>query len=161
MSESTAAPAPAETEVALAELAAYPDELAGLWAGRAAESLVRPASDGGWSVVENLCHLRDWEEIFLARAKAVIEQERPELPAYDDELWPIEHDYRRQQPERVFEQFRETRRRLVALLAGSPPEVWQRAGHHELRGELTIRGLVEMLRTHGEEHRAQIREALS
>ena len=160
MTESTAAPARTETDVLLAELAAFPDELAVLWAGHAAESLVRPASDGGWGVVENLCHLRDWEEIFLARVKAVIDQERPELPAYDDELWPIERDYRGQQPDRVFEQFRETRRRLVALLAALPEDAWQRVGHHALRGEVTVRWLVDTLRAHGEEHRSQIREAL-
>ena len=143
------------------DLAALPDELAQTVAGRPPEALVRPASDGGWGVVENLCHLRDWEAIFLERARAIVEQENPDLPAYDDELWAIERDYRGQDPERVLQQLRGLRGQLVELLRGLPPEAWPRRGRHAIHGDITLRWLVEHVRDHGEGHLVQIREALA
>ncbi len=145
----------------IAALAAFPDDIARLIAGRSVEALKRPASDGGWGVVENLCHLRDWEQIFLDRARAIVEQERPELPAFDDELWAIERDYRGQDPSRVFDQFRQLRRSLVTLLEGLPAEAWQRQGVHADLGPITLEGLVERVIAHDQEHVAQIREALA
>ena len=145
----------------VAALAAFPEDLARSLAGHPKEALVRPASDGGWGVVENLCHLRDWEQIFLERARAIVERERPELPAYDDELWAIERDYRGQDPARVLDQLRDLRGELVALLRGLPADAWSRVGVHGLHGEITLRWLAEHVREHGEEHLAQLREALA
>ena len=41
------------------------------------DALMRPAFDGGWGIVEILPHLRDWEEIYLQRANAVLTEVRP------------------------------------------------------------------------------------
>ena len=160
MTEPAAEP-PRAHEALLAALAAFPEELGRTLNGQPVEALMRPASDGGWGVVENLCHLRDWEEIFLDRARAIVANDRPELPAYDDELWAIERDYRGQDPRRTFERLRELRGEFVALLEGLPDEAWSRLGVHGLHGEVTLRWLVEHVRDHDEEHLAQIREALA
>ena len=144
----------------LPALAAFPDDLARTLNGQSAAALVRPASDGGWGVVENLCHMRDWEEIFLARARAIVERDRPELPVFDDELWPIERDYRGQPPDRVVQRLRDLRGQLVVLLTSLPDAAWQRTGLHGLRGEITLYDLVALLHQHCEEHLVQIQEAL-
>jgi hypothetical protein len=112
-------------------------------------------------VIENLCHLRDWEEIFLARTRAVLEQDRPALPAHDDELWAIERDYRGQDPARVVQQFHALRGDLVSLLRAADATAWSRSGVHEVHGDVTLRWLAEQARRHGEEHLGQIREALA
>lgn len=145
----------------LAALAATPDELARAIDGQPDEALVRPASDGGWGVIENLAHLRDWDEIFLERAHAIVEQERPHLPAYDDELWAIERDYRSQSPRPTFDQFRDLRGRLVSLLEDLPAEDWERVGDHGLYGQITLRWMIDHITDHDHEHLAQIREALA
>ena len=157
----TSKSAAAGHEALLQALAALPEDLARVVAGRPLDELVRPASDGGWGVIENLCHLRDWEEIFLERARAIVERERPDLPAFDDDLWAIERDYRGQDPGRVLERFRELRAQLVEFLAGLPAAAWQRRGVHAVHGEITLRWLIEELREHGEAHLAQIRQALA
>ena len=154
-------PVAAGHEALLEALAAFPEELGKVVAGHPPEDLLRPASDGGWGVIENLCHLRDWEEIFQERARAMVEHERPELPAYDDELWAVERDYRGQDPARVIERFRELRRQLVEFLNGLPAAAWQRQGVHGVHGPVTLRWLIDELRRHGEAHLAQIRQTLA
>jgi hypothetical protein len=149
-----------EREALFGALAALPDELQRTLQGHSPESLTRPASDGGWGVVENLCHLRDWEEVFLERAHAIVEQERPLLPAYDDELWSIERDYRGQDPTRTLGQFRELRTRLMALLTGLDQAAWSRIGQHASFGEISLHWLANHICDHGEEHLQQIRDAL-
>ena len=160
MGDVKARPRPEETDL-LARLKVFPDELARLLAGRSREALERPARDGGWGVIENLCHLRDWEQVFLDRSRAIIREDRPELPAYDDELWAIERDYRGQDPGHVFEEFRELRMELVQLLEGRPDAAMASVGHHAALGDITLRWVAEHVLRHGEQHLQQIREALA
>ena len=149
-------------EALLLQLAAFPDEFArGVLAGHDDEALKRPASDGGWGVVEILPHLRDWEAIYAERMRAMVEQDRPHLPAYDDELWAIERDYRGQHPRMAFEEFRDARRRLVAYLEALPEEAWTRTGVHAAFGEISVQWLADHICDHDAEHLAQARDALS
>ncbi len=154
----SAGPSPDEV---VSALAAFPEDLGRAIADRPAEVLARPSRDGGWGVVEILPHLRDWEEIFLARVLAVLAEDRPSLSAYDDELWAIERDYRGQDPRRTLDRFRTLRGELVAALRDLPPEAWARAGEHEVAGPVTLRWLVERIRAHDREHLDQIRDALA
>ena len=147
-------------EAVLAALGAFPDELGRAIDGYAPEDLVRPGQDGGWGVVEVLAHLRDWEEIFLDRARAIVEQEHPYLPAYDDELWPIERDYRGQNPLRTLEHFRELRGRLMAFLQGLPAEAWRRVGNHGMYGEISLLWLANHMVEHDQKHLEQVRDVL-
>lgn len=142
-------------------LAAFPEELSRTLDGQPDEALLRPASDGGWGVIENLCHLRDWEEIYLNRVRVIIDQERPALPAYDDELWAVERDYRGQKPMKALAQFNELRTRLLEVLGPLPDEAWQRRATHAVHGEVTLRWIVNHICDHDDEHLLLIRDALA
>ena len=62
------------------------------------EMLVRPAPDK-WSVQEVLAHLADVEEIGMrARVAAIVEQENPTLPYFDQEARAIEYEYNKADP---------------------------------------------------------------
>ena len=143
------------------ELAAFSSELGRLLEHHSTDALKRPARDGGWGVVEILPHLRDWEEISLDRVAAILEQDRPHLPAYDDELWAIERDYRGQDPNRTFEHFRRLRGELVDKLEGLPPGDWQQPAVHDIHGEITLQWLLDRVCDHDREHLDQIRDALA
>ena len=147
-------------ETILRALAAFPDEVARALEGRSPEMLTRPGRDGNWGVVEIVPHLRDWEELYLDRARAIVEHDRPFLPAYDDDLWPIERDYRGQDPRQVLEHFRELRTRLVDYLRSLPEDAWERIGEHEMYGAITLRWMTDHICDHDQQHFAQMQDAL-
>lgn len=150
---------PAETAL-VRDLAGFPERVARLVAGRSQEDLCRPSQDGGWGVVENLCHLRDWDEILQARVEAIVRDDRPELPAFDDSLWEVERSYRSQDPQKVLAQFHERRRQIVDILDRLDTAGWERSGFHADLGLVTLRWLAGYYRDHDRAHEAQIREAL-
>ncbi|MEA2514887.1 MAG: hypothetical protein QOF33_1511 [Thermomicrobiales bacterium] len=149
-------------EEILAALAAFPDELARIiFKDHDPDALTRPASDGGWGVVEILPHLRDWEEIYLERAHRIVEEDHPHLPGYDDELWSIERDYRGQDPDETMEDFRRLRDEHVEFLRALPPEAWARPGTHGYYGEITLQWMENHVCDHDQEHLQQARDALA
>ena len=156
----TAAPRRA-TEAIVAALEAFPIDLGRALDGHPRESLLRPARDGGWGVVEILPHLRDWEEIFLARVRQVLNEERPFLPTFDDELWAIERDYRGQDPHAVADHLRAQRAEMVDLLRDLPPEAWNRVAEHGAYGPVTLAWMTDRIADHDQEHLEQIRDALA
>ncbi len=143
------------------QLASFPDHLRQRLGSLSNDVLRRPARDGGWSVLENLCHERDWEEIFLARLRAVLTEDRPDLPAFDDSLWEIERNYCAQEPHRVLDQFTTLRREFIAAVHAAPPEAWDRVGIHGQHGPIDVRWIVRHLWEHDREHEKQIRDTLS
>jgi hypothetical protein len=160
--EETTAGAPKRTrDTILASIPSTPDDLARLLKDRDHEDLVRPSHDGGWGVVEVLAHLRDWEEVFLERLKMVGDEDNPFLPVQDDELWPIERDYRGQDPEMTLEQFRGSRAETVELLQGLNAGQWARPARHGSFGDVTLHWLADHMCDHDQEHLDQARDALA
>lgn len=149
-------------ETILSALEAFPDELRRAISGvDDPAALIRPASDGGWGVVEILPHLADWEEIYQERLKRLATEDQAYLPGFDDTLWSIERDYRGQEPMESFERFRELREATVVLLRGLPADAWSRAGTHGYYGEITLQWLCDHISEHDQEHLQQIRDALA
>lgn len=148
-------------ETILAELASLPVEFDRLVIRPYdRETLVQPAADGGWGVVEILPHLRDWEAIYFERAMAIVQEENPRLMAQDDSLWAIERDYRSQDPIETMAELGEMRERLVALLSELPPESWERTGEHSGFGRITLHWLMNQLCDHDREHLVQALNAV-
>ena len=144
------------------ELASFPDEFERIiLRGKEQEDLRKPASDGGWGVVEILPHLRDWEAIYLERARRIVNDDHPHLSSYDDTLWSIERDYRGQDPHQVFAELRGLRAELVEFLSALSPEAWTRTGQHGYYGDITLAWLCDHICEHDHEHLEQSRDALA
>jgi uncharacterized damage-inducible protein DinB len=141
-------------------LVEYPAQLHELIAGADDDELTRAGPEGSWGVVEVLCHLRDWERIYVRRIQRMIEEDDPTFETIDDSLWPIDRDYHAQNPREVLENFAEHRSKLVNLLEDLSVSDWALEGHAPRQGRVTIGWYAEHIRDHDIEHLKQIRQAL-
>jgi len=149
------------TEI-IAELASFPDDLSrSIFSNSEPDDLLQPSSDGGWGVVEIIPHLRDWEVIYLERARRIVTEDQPSLPAFDDTLWSIERDYRDQNPRTTFDAFRKLRAQLVEFLTALPQEGWLRTGKHSYYGDVNLVWMGQHIIEHDNEHLQQARDALT
>ena len=120
------------------------------------------ATDGpdGWSVVEVVCHLRDFEGFFRGRAESMLAEENPELPAYDHEALAIERDYQHQDMREALAVLLEERRRFIALFESLRPEQFARPGIHPENGPITVFDSLVQLTNHDITHIDQIARCL-
>lgn len=121
------------------------------------------ATDGpdGWSVLEVVCHLNDFEQIFFDRAKSMIETDRPNYPPYDPNVRVQEHNYAGQQLAEQLASFRARRAEFAAFVRALPPDAWQRTGVHASYGEMNMVELVIKTTLHDVNHIDQILKALN
>lgn len=119
---------------------------------------VKQLRDGpdGWNVVEVMCHLRDFENIFCRRAQRIVEEDRPNIVPVDHEALAAEGDYAVQDLKTVFGQYLDTRRRLIEWLEGLDDEQWQCVGIHPEAGEITVMEIAMQVTTHDVDHTEQI-----
>lgn len=104
-----------------------------------AETL-RDEQDGpkGWSILEIVCHLRDFDEFFAHRARMIVEQDHPILPAYDHEMLAIERDYNHQKLADAYWSLAQSREKFVVFFKQLTDEQWERTGIHPERGEFSV-----------------------
>jgi hypothetical protein len=116
--------------------------------------------DKGWTALEVLCHLRDFDTIFYTRAVMMIEQDYPRLPAYDHEAMAIERQYNGQDVRQVCAEFRASRERTREFFKSLTPEQWERAGIHPESGHFTMTNAVLQVAGHDVNHLEQITRIL-
>ena len=119
---------------------------------------VRELRDGddGWNVVEVMCHLRDFENIFFRRAQQIVDENRPNIIPVDHEALAAAGDYAIQDLKTVFGQYVETRRRFIGWLEGLADDEWHRVGIHPESGEITVMEIAMQVTTHDVDHTEQI-----
>ncbi len=115
----------------------------------------------GWTVVEVVCHLRDFDGFFQQRAHMMLEQASPQLPAFDQEALAIQRDYRSQDVHLVYEELVESRQRFIEFFTQLTPEQWQCAGTHPTRGHFTMTDALIQVSSHDAMHIEQITRILN
>ena len=141
----------------LAALAAMPARLAEIAAAIPAGRWRTRAKDGGFSLQEHTCHLRDIEiEAFRARLERILAESMPMLPDVDGAALARARDYHRQDLTRAQAVFAAVRADMVQRFAGLSPEDRRRVGVMEGVGEITIDGLVAKMLEHDAEHAAEL-----
>ena len=122
----------------------------------------RDARDGdqGWTVLEVLCHLRDFDHFFRARATVISEGDYPHLPGQDHRKLAIEGNYNGQKLAAVLDEFTHSRRQTISFFEQLDEDLWQRAGVHPERGHFTMLDAALQVGMHDNIHLEQITRIL-
>lgn len=115
----------------------------------------RPSA-GEWSIVEVVAHLADADERAHERVRRMLEEEQPVLAAYDPAALAEERNYRAMSLAQALARFEQLRAAHVATLAQLGTADWQRSGHHEEAGTITVESLTRHMAAHDAVHLAQI-----
>lgn len=115
----------------------------------------------GWSIIEIVCHLRDFDEIFHNRAMMMLEQDHPQLPAYDHEAMAIERDYQAESLADAYGALQASRARFAAFFEALTPAQWARGGDHPERDSFSMTDALMQVSAHDLDHLEQITRVLT
>lgn len=141
-----------ELHAAIARLAETPERVRAL-ATRAADPRHRPA-ENEFTVVENVCHLRDIEaEGYVVRIRRLLEESAPLLDDLDGARLAIERRYNEQDLDAAIDAFANARANSVAMLrAIEDAGVLERSGTYAGEGPVTLADIVVRMGEHDEGH---------
>jgi uncharacterized damage-inducible protein DinB len=122
----------------------------------------RNARDGGdgWTMREVMGHLRDFEAVFLERARLTLEQEMPDLPFPDPLQLVVEKAYNVDDLTDSFNVWAAARREHLALLEAVVEEDWERPANHPTRGRFTLTDQLFLTVWHDMNHIEQMAKIL-
>ena len=117
---------------------------------------IAEATQGGWSALDVVRHLRASDAIMAPRIWQVLVRDRPPLPGHDERAWAELIAAADVPVDAQIAAFAIQRAELTALLRTLTPEQWQRAGLHETNGEQTVLQIGTKIAEHERDHLAQI-----
>jgi len=137
------------------------DTLGNILAGMSGETAttLRDGPDG-WTVLEVVCHLRDFDQYFFGRVKLMLNGDYPLLPAYDHEQIAIEGNYNQQNLQQAYAELRESRQMFAAFFEGLTEGQWALAGVHPENGHWTMLDSLVQVGSHDVTHLEQITRIL-
>jgi hypothetical protein len=120
--------------------------------GLALEDMLAYPVPGTWSILEIVIHLMDSDLVGTERMKRIIAMDEPQMLGYDEtafiqKLFPAE-----QSPEDAVTIFDLNRRMFTKVLRKLPPEAFDRKGHHNERGVVTLGGQLQTYVKHLDHH---------
>lgn len=136
----------------LDELASLPPKLREA-AGQAGE----PAG-GEWDSSAILAHMAATEQFSLERINLLLTDTQPYLRSLTSAVDERAAELAGNSWEENLDLFDQLRGQVISTLLGASPADWERSGHHDQRGTMTLGDVVEVLADHDAEHLAQMRE---
>jgi hypothetical protein len=148
----------AELAELINELAETPDVMARLARDLSPEVLRRRQADGGFSILENICHLRDLEvEAYSVRMNLILNEERPALADLDGARLAMERDYNRQDVVEAQRAFADARGKNIEIVRHLEPAQFERIATLEGVGEITLARLLSLMSEHDAGHRDEVK----
>ena len=144
----------------MARLERTADELAAAIRGRDEADLRQRPDARNWAANEILSHLRDTEELFLARFEQVTAMHDPPLSGVNPDRWAEERQYGRSDAAQALRAFRTRRGETLAFLRAMTPEQWKCCGIHATRGRISADDFLALMAWHDDNHLDQLRRAL-
>ncbi|MGH9875165.1 MAG: DinB family protein, partial [Pyrinomonadaceae bacterium] len=135
-----------------------PNKLTSLTAGLSDAELQFQNSLDEFSVLENICHLRDLEvQGYTPRIRRILAEANPALADFDGGRVAAESDYNNEPPGVALRAFQTAREENVAVLRVLSEADLKREGTLAGVGSITLRRLAEMMREHDEGHLDDLR----
>lgn len=101
------------------------------------------------------CHLRDIEiDGYHVRFGRTLREDRPDLLSLDSYELARERNYEADDSDAAIAAFRKARRETIAMLSMARAADWKRKATFAEYGEVTLRGLAHILRSHDLQHLA-------
>ena len=147
-----------------AVLEASTDALRASFEGLDDDTIRRPEKPGKWSMLEVAHHLADGEMVVGVRIRMSVAHERPEITAYDQDLWATNLRYRDADLAGVLDQFASARAANLRLAHRLSPAEFDRVGMGGGGGGESVRYTLRLLAGHDLVHLdqlARIRRAVS
>ncbi len=114
----------------------------------------------GWTTLEVVCHLRDFDCYFMERAQLMLKGDYPLLPAYDHERIAIAGEYNRQDLQQAYAELRASREQFAQFFEGLTEGQWALAGVHPENGHWTLLDSLVQVGSHDVTHLEQITRIL-
>ena len=141
----------------LAFLNETPNKLANSIAGLSNAEVRFQNSPDEFSVLENICHLRDLElQGYTPRIRRILAESDPALADFDGARVAAESSYNKEATGLALQAFQTARLENVQVLRASTEGQLKREGTLAGVGTITLRRLAEMMREHDEGHLADL-----
>jgi hypothetical protein len=121
----------------------------------------RTIRDGGtgWTTVEVVCHLRDFDSVFQERAELTLRKEFAELPFPNPDRLARERNYNALNLDRALSQWNANRMRMLSVFESvdiEDEDTWRRMGNHPKRGPFTLMDQLMLIPVHDMIHLNQL-----
>ncbi len=134
------------------EYAAGPAELRKLVAGLTAEQVRARPIPGTWSILEVVCHLADFEPVYLDRMKVILTQDKPKFFGRDENAFAAKFAYHQRDLAEELNVIESCRQSMTRTLRTLPAADFQRLGVHSEAGEMTLESLLRRVTNHVTHH---------
>ncbi len=118
---------------------------------------LRSTRFGEWTAVEVIGHLADTAEIFAERVRRCVEEQRPAIPAFDQDALHVQRGNATRDPMELWQRLAAAHATIVQLL--TVPERRGRPGIHSEQGELDAGHFGAYQARHAHDHVADIAKA--
>ena len=136
----------------VSDYCAGPQQLRTAVAGMTADQLDARPIPGKWSTCQVICHIADFEPVYVDRMKRVLAENEPTLLSGDPDLFAVRLAYDRRDIAVELDFIEATRRHMRAVLESLGPDDFQRKGHHSEVGPITLEKLLKNITNHIPHH---------
>ena len=148
----------ADKQQVLAQLSRTPIQIAEMVKSLSPASVVVRPSPDEFSVVENVCHLRDIEvDGYAVRIRRLLTESNPMLADIDGAKLAIDRDYNRQDLQTALTTFKNAREANLSTLHNAAPDDFDREAELQGVGKINLARLLEMMCEHDEGHLDELR----
>ena len=134
------------------QYAAGPSQLRSAVAGMTRDQLIARPIAGKWSTLELVCHIADFEPVYVDRMKRIIAQHEPTLFGGDPDLFASKLAYHERDISEELALIEACRSHMTRILRTLPPEAFERVGIHNENGPMTLEKILTNIGNHIPHH---------